>query len=83
MSASLEKVEVEAKSLSTSARARLAHTILEPLHSDNPEAAETWATDIGRLVEADGRGELNKYAADDVFAEPRRVTIRTVSQTAG
>ncbi len=73
MSASLEKVEVEAKSLSASDRARLVQTILESLHTDNPEVAEAWANEIGQRVDAFDRGELSTHSAEDVFAEARRV----------
>ena len=74
MSASLEKVEVEAKSLSTSDGARLVQTILESLHSDIPEVADAWAAEIGQRVDAYDRGELSTCADEDVFAEARRVT---------
>lgn len=74
MSASLKEVEEDAKSLSTSDRARLVQSILESLHSDDPDVAEAWAGEISRRVEAFDRGELVTHPAEEVLAEARRVT---------
>lgn len=74
MSASLKELEEVAKSLSSSDRARLVQTILESLHSDDPDVAGAWAREIGRRVEAFDRGELVAHPAEDVFVEARQVT---------
>lgn len=74
MSASLEKIEEQAKALSAEERAKLAEAMLESLHSPVTEIEAAWAEEIERRVAAFERGEIPAYAAEDVFAEARRLS---------
>jgi len=48
--------------------------LLESLHaSPLGEVEAAWAKEIERRVAAHERGEVQTYAAEDVFAEARRV----------
>ena len=55
-------------------RSRLVDLLLESLH-DSPlaEVEAAWAREIERRVAAHARGEVETYAAEDVFAEARRI----------
>ncbi|MBX3143745.1 MAG: addiction module protein [Trueperaceae bacterium] len=68
MSGLLRNVEDQAKSLSTSDRARLLQTILESLHSDRVELEVECNREIARWIEAFDRGESITHPAEDVFA---------------
>ena len=74
MSSSLEKIEAQAKALSAEERAKLAEAMLESLHSPVTEIEAAWAEEIERRVAAFERGESPAYAAEDVFAEARRLS---------
>ena len=74
MSSSLEKIEAQAKALSAEERAKLAEAMLESLHSPVTEIEAAWADEIERRVAAFDRGEIPAYAAEDVFAEARRLS---------
>lgn len=74
MSSSLEKIEAQAKALSAEERAKLAEAMLESLHSPVTEIEAAWAEEIERRVAAFDRGEIPAYAAEDVFAEARRLS---------
>ena len=74
MSASLKKIEEQAKSLSAEERAKLAESMLESLHTPVSEIEAAWAEEIERRVAAFDRGEIPAYAAEDVFAEARRLS---------
>jgi putative addiction module component (TIGR02574 family) len=74
MSASLKKIEEQAKALSAEDRAKLAETMLESLHAPVAEVEAAWAEEIERRVAAFDRGEMPAYAAEDVFAEARRLS---------
>ena len=74
MSASLKKIEEQAKALSAEERAKLAESMLESLHTPDSEIEAAWAEEIERRVAAFDRGEIPAYAAEDVFAEARRLS---------
>lgn len=63
-----------AKSLEPEDRARLVELLLDSLH-DEPitEVEAAWEGEIRRRVEAFERGEVETFAAEDVFAEARRI----------
>ncbi len=74
MSASLKQIEEQARRLSAEERARLAESMIESLHSPLVEIEAAWAEEIERRVVAFDRGEISSYAAEDVFAEARRIS---------
>lgn len=74
MSASLKQIEEQARSLSAEERAKLAEFMLESLHAPVSEVEAAWADEIERRVAAFDRGEIPEYAAEDVFAEARRLS---------
>jgi putative addiction module component (TIGR02574 family) len=74
MSASLKKIEEQAKALSAEDRAKLAEAMLESLRAPVSEVEAAWADEIERRVAAFDRGEIPTYAAEDVFAEARRLS---------
>ncbi|MBP7521866.1 MAG: addiction module protein [Leptothrix sp. (in: Bacteria)] len=62
------------RSLAPDDRSRLVELLLESLHEpplSHIEAA--WDAEIVRRVQAYQRGEVKTYAAEDVFAEARRI----------
>jgi putative addiction module component (TIGR02574 family) len=62
------------RSLAPGDRSRLVELLLESLHEpplSDIEAA--WATEIVRRVEAHKREEVETFAAEDVFADARRI----------
>lgn len=63
-----------AKSLEPQDRIRLVELLLDSLH-DEPvaEIEAAWEKEIRCRVEAFERGEVKTYAAEDVFAEARRI----------
>jgi len=65
---------VRARSLEPEDRVRLVELLLDSLH-DEPlaEVEAAWEEEIRRRVEAFERGEVKTYAAEDVFAEARRL----------
>ncbi len=74
MSVTLAEVEEQARKLSAEERARLAETLLDSLRE--PPLAEiqaAWEREIEDRVAAYERGEVQTYAAEDVFAEARRI----------
>jgi putative addiction module component (TIGR02574 family) len=61
-------------SLKPEDRSRLVELLLESLHESSlPEVEAAWDAEIKRRVEAYERGEVETYAAEDVFAEARRI----------
>jgi putative addiction module component (TIGR02574 family) len=75
MAASLDEIEQQARGLTDEERAKLAETMLESLRA--PIVAEiesAWAREIEDRVAAFDRGETPAYAAEDVFAEARRLS---------
>jgi putative addiction module component (TIGR02574 family) len=64
----------QAKSLPAEERSRLVDLLLESLHEPpiaDVEAA--WEKEIERRVAAYERGEVETFAAEDVFAQARRI----------
>jgi len=62
------------RSLAPEDRSRLVELLLESLHEpplSDIEAA--WDAEIVRRVEAHKKGQVETFAAEDVFAEARRV----------
>ena len=63
-----------AKSLEPEERVRLVELLLDSLHEEPiAEVEAAWEGEIRRRVEAFERGEVETFAAEDVFAEARRI----------
>jgi putative addiction module component (TIGR02574 family) len=63
-----------ARSLEPEDRARLVELLLDSLHDEPLADVEVaWEEEIRQRVEAFERGEVKTYAAEDVFAEARRL----------
>jgi len=75
MSESLAELEPQARALSPDDRARLAEVLLESLQ-ETPlsEVKAAWNREIEERIAAYDRGDLQAFAAEDVFAEARRKT---------
>lgn len=76
MSTSLEQIEAQALQLCAEDRAKLAESLLESLHTPQPEIEAAWEAEIERRVAALDRGEYELIPAEEVFAEVRRITGR-------
>ena len=64
----------QARSLPAAERSRLVELLLESIHeSPLAEVEAAWAKEIERRVAAHERGEVESFAAEDVFAEARRI----------
>lgn len=74
MAASFKEIERQARALAAEDRAKLAETLLESLQAPLSEIETAWAQEIEERVAAFDRGETQAYAAEDVFAEARRLT---------
>lgn len=74
MSASVKKIEEQARALTVEERAKLAESMLESLHSPLAEIEAAWVEEIEQRVAAFDRGEIPAYPAEDVFAEARRIS---------
>lgn len=74
MSVFLKQIEEQARALSAEERAKLAESMLESLHAPLSEIEAAWAEEIEQRVAAFDRGEIPSYAAEDVFAEARRIS---------
>jgi putative addiction module component (TIGR02574 family) len=62
------------RALAPEDRSRLVELLLESLHEPPLSEIETaWDAEIVRRVEAHKRGEIETFAAEDVFAEARRI----------
>ncbi|RYF17836.1 MAG: addiction module antitoxin RelB [Comamonadaceae bacterium] len=74
MADALADLMKRARSLEPQDRIRLVELLLDSLH-DEPvaETEAAWDKEIRRRVEAFERGEVKTYAAEDVFAEARRI----------
>lgn len=75
MSESLAELEQQARALSPDDRARLAEVLLESLQ-ETPlsEVEAAWNREIEERIAAYDRGDLQAFAAEDIFAEARRKT---------
>jgi hypothetical protein len=75
MAASLKEIERQARTLATEERAKLAEILLESLQTPPLSDIEAeWTREIEDCVAAFDRGETTTYAAEDVFAEARRLS---------
>lgn len=55
-------------------RSQLVELLLESLHRDGvAEIEAAWEQEIERRISAFERGEVQTFAAEDVFAEARRI----------
>ena len=73
MQASLKQLEEQALGLNAEERAKLAETMLESLNAPLAEIEAAWAHEIEQRVAAYDRGDIPAYAAEDVFAEAKRI----------
>lgn len=73
MNTLLKQIEEQAISLNPEERAKLAEVMLESLSLPLAEIEESWAQEIEQRVAAYDRGEIPSFAAEDVFAEAKRV----------
>ena len=75
MASSLKDLEKMARTLAAEERAQLAEALLESLQASPLSDIETlWNREIEARVAAYARGETQTYAAEDVFAEARRLS---------
>lgn len=74
MTTSFKEIEQQAQALAAEDRAKLAETLLESLQTPLSEIETAWSQEIEDRVAAFDRGETQAYAAEDVFAEARRLT---------
>jgi len=75
MASSLKDVEQMARALAPEERAQLAEALLASLQVPPLSDIETlWDREIEARVAAYDRGETQTYAAEDVFAEARRLS---------
>ena len=76
MSASFAEVEQQLRMLSADERARLAEIVLESLQiSPLPEIETEWNQEIASRVAAYDSGEVETYAAEEIFAEAKRINL--------
>ena len=73
MQTSLKQIQEQALGLNSEDRAKLAEVMLESLSSPLAEVAAAWAQEIELRVAAYDRGDVPAYAAEDVFAEAKRI----------
>jgi len=74
MSALLAELEQKACALSPDERAHFAEILLESLRaSTRPEIEREWEQEVERRVAAFDQGELQAYAAEEVFVDARRI----------
>ncbi len=75
MAPTLKEIEQQARALGAEERAKLAESLLESLHgSPLSDIEAAWAREIEDRIAAYDRGESRAYAAEDVFAEARRLS---------
>lgn len=74
MTTSFRDIEQQARALTAEERAKLAETLLESLRAPLAEIETAWAQEIEERIAALDRGETQTYAAEDVFAEARRLS---------
>ena len=73
MQTSLKQIEEQALGLNSEDRAKLAEVTLESFSSPLAAVEEAWAQEIEKRIAAYDRGEIPAYAAEDVFAEAKRI----------
>lgn len=75
MASSLKEIEQQVRALAAEERAKLAEFLIESLHSSPvAEIEAARACEIEDRVAAYDCGETQSYAAEDVFAEARRLS---------
>jgi putative addiction module component (TIGR02574 family) len=75
MASSFKEIEQQARALAAEDRAQLAQSLLESLQCPPVSEIEAaWAREIEDRVAAYDRGEIPAHAAEDVFAEARRLS---------
>ncbi|MCE7903040.1 MAG: addiction module antitoxin RelB [Gammaproteobacteria bacterium PRO9] len=75
MASSLKDLEKMAQALSAEERAKLAESLLASLQvAPLSDIEALWDQEIEVRVAAHERGETQTYAAEDVFAEARRLS---------
>lgn len=74
MSFSLKEIEEQVRRLPAEDRARLIEILLESLHSSDSDIESEWMREVEERVAAFDRGQVSAYAAEDVFAEARRLS---------
>jgi len=74
MTTSFRDIEQQVRALTAEERAKLAETLLESLRAPLAEIETAWAQEIEERIAALDRGETQTYAAEDVFAEARRLS---------
>lgn len=74
MAETVEELEQQARKLVPEDRARLVELLLESLHSPISEIEAAWEQEIENRIATFDRGEMQDYAAEDVFAEARRLS---------
>jgi putative addiction module component (TIGR02574 family) len=71
---SVDDLAQKAHKLTPAERSRLVDLLLESLQEPAlAEVTEAWAKEIERRVAAYERGEVETFAAEEVFAEARRI----------
>jgi putative addiction module component (TIGR02574 family) len=73
MNTPLKQVEEQALGLNPEERARLAEVMLESLSVPLAGIEEAWAEEIEQRVAAYDHGDIPSFAAEDVFAEAKRI----------
>jgi putative addiction module component (TIGR02574 family) len=73
MQTSLKELEAQALGLSSDERAKLADIMLASLSTPITEIEDAWAQEIEQRVEAFDRGEVQSFAAEEVFADAKRI----------
>ena len=74
MAATLAQLAQQAQALSPQERARLVEVLLESLRdTEVAEIEADWEREIADRVAAYERGEVETFAAEEVFAEARRL----------
>jgi putative addiction module component (TIGR02574 family) len=74
MAPTFRDIEQQVRALTAEERAKLAETLLESLQTPLSEIETAWAQEIEERIAALDRGETQTYAAEDVFAEARRLS---------
>lgn len=74
MATSFGDIEQQVRALTPEERAKLAETLLESLQAPLSNIEAAWVQEIEERVAAFDRGETQTYAAEDVFAEARRLS---------
>ncbi|SEA61312.1 addiction module protein [Alkalimonas amylolytica] len=73
MQTSLKQIEEQALGLNSEERAKLAEVMLESLSPALTEIEAAWQLEIEKRVAAYDKGEMPVFAAEDVFAEAKRI----------